>query len=130
MPTFNSADFRREVAESFRAALKRKGITKTQAADDLGISRQAFYKYLSAQTAPKGPVLQRACQIWGITLNYRGLVIAETSFPKARIKKESTPVQQLLFDALKSLSDENLEIKILRRRAKSVLLSIEIRFAN
>lgn len=121
--------FRLEVATRFREAINQRHLTIGEAALDLGVSRQSLHQYLAGKTAPKGPVLHQACRKWGITLDYKGLKLGASAFQE-RAQRPVKQQQQLLFDALTALSNDNLRIKLTRKDAHSVHLDVEIKFAS
>jgi transcriptional regulator with XRE-family HTH domain len=120
-------NLKREVAAKFQEALQRHGLTKTQAALSLGISRQMLHQYLTGNSA----TLSRACHAWGISLSYKGLEFDQRAFrPLGAHPLREVPVQLSLFDALDSLRDGNLDVKVLRKSKAGLELRVCIKFAS
>jgi transcriptional regulator with XRE-family HTH domain len=128
--------FRAEIAEKFSEAIRtRCNGNKTSAAFALGISRQALYNYLNGHQTPGGSVIQRACIEWQITLNDRGYMISTSSFPEIsrelKPQPESPAMQQLsLFEAIQSLENEQLSIKVVQKSKQAIQLEVSLRFAG
>ena len=133
MASFDS-EFRGEVAKKFALAIQ--GKSKAQAAEEIGVSRQALYQYLNSRATPKGDVLRRACVKWGITLDYRGMRLSEDQFKKSVPKQDQDEMQLSLLDALNVLRDRNLTVRVERKgptaqgEAPTLELTIAIKFAG
>jgi transcriptional regulator with XRE-family HTH domain len=124
-------NLKREVAAKFQEALQRHGLTKTQAALSLGISRQMLHQYLTGKALPNSATLSRACHAWGISLSYKGLEFDQRAFrPLGAHPLREVPVQLSLFDALDSLRDGNLDVKVLRKSKAGLELRVCIKFAS
>ena len=127
----STAAFRLEVASKFEEAITRQKISKSKAAEDLGVSRQSLYQYLRGEAVPGSDVLRRACEIWGITLDYKGLSVNVSSFLKPLRGTRQEPRQlPLLLEAITALSDRDLDVKIARREQNVIELQVKIRFAS
>jgi hypothetical protein len=124
--------FRAEVARKFSEAIKRRNVSKTRAARDLRVSREMLYRYLRAEAEPRPDVLARACRLWSISLNFRGASFTYSSFASADSTPEDSriPKQSTLFDAIGTLRETDIRTKVLRKRSRSVELSVTIRFAG
>src|SRR5262245_31017983 len=68
--------FREEVARQLRAVLDSRRLSVKEAANTLGVSRQAFHQYLSAKATPHPETIARAMDLWNIEPNYKGEKIA------------------------------------------------------
>jgi transcriptional regulator with XRE-family HTH domain len=123
--------FRSEIAKGFREAIKRRDITLLQAARDLGVSRQALHAYLRGGATPRGEVLRRACKLWGLTLNYKGLAFGSGSFgSRRRAHTRAVQLELPLRDALENLGTDDLDVKLLRADAGSIELQVRIKLAS
>lgn len=117
---------RAEIARALAAAIGGKRGAQSSAAEQLGISRQAMSLYIQQKATPSSKNLRRMCQILKLSLNVEGASLDFSSFAKkAPIK---TPVQTSLFDALSDVGDQQLDVKVLRKRAQSLDLQVTIDF--
>lgn len=124
--------FRQEFAQTLREAIGTKRGAASQAAVELRISRQALSLYLSEKATPSGEVVRRACKRWGLTLNVEGHVVSEKSYPPQSPGPVPAHALQLplLPDALDSLKDSHLKVRIVRKLADSVELEVKIDFGR
>jgi DNA-binding XRE family transcriptional regulator len=102
-------ELRRQAARLIVAHLDK--ITVAQAAADLKISRQAVYDIKKGKYCPSLSLVQRACEVWGLKFEFRGILIDNTSLKG----KTETPPQRLeaqgdLLDALGHLDSRNFEV--------------------
>jgi transcriptional regulator with XRE-family HTH domain len=121
------------IAKSFRTVLASRRISKTQAAKELRVSRQMFHQYLKAKSLPKRDVLQRACDAWGLRINYRGLIVDRESFPAGAPESGGSSPSQLKLDlqeAIARLENQDLGIRILRKGNGRVELQIDLSFGS
>jgi transcriptional regulator with XRE-family HTH domain len=117
--------FRQQVAVKFKQAIETRGLSKVDAARTLGVSRETLYQYLNARSTPGSDVLQRACESWGISLNYRGLSFDSAAFQSSDDKHPMRPPKQLdLFAALRSVTDNNVDVKVMRKTQKGIELKV------
>src|SRR4029077_547550 len=98
-------------------------------ANRLQVKRQTVYNYRDGKNAPSPEVIRRAMETWqGFFLNYRNRVWTLQDFqarPRITAKKA---VQYGLWDVIKQLETESIEIEILRKEPSSVQLGVRIRF--
>jgi transcriptional regulator with XRE-family HTH domain len=126
-----TARFRRQVADKFSAAISSRGLTKAEAAKILGVSRETLYQYLNARSTPGSDVLQRACEVWGITLNYRGLEFDSAAFGQSAKKSDIGGDRQLdLFAALNLVNDNSVDVTVIRKTKKSIELKVSLKFVS
>jgi transcriptional regulator with XRE-family HTH domain len=121
------------VAESFRKVLASRRISKTRAAKDLRVSRQMLHQYLKAKSLPKREVLQRACDAWGLKINYRDLIVSSESFPSPSVESEAPVPKQLdldLQEAIEQLGNDDLAVRILRKDNGRIELRVDVRFGS
>ena len=118
------------IAEHFRNVLASRRMSKTRAAKDLRVSRQMLHQYLKGKSLPKREVLQRACDLWGLKINYRDLIVSAGSFPPVR-EETGVPPKQLdldLREAIEHLGNQDLAIRILRKDNSRIELQVDLRF--
>jgi hypothetical protein len=102
-----------------------------EVANRLQVERQTVYNYRDAKNAPSPEVIRRAMEAWpGLSLNYRNRVLTLQDYqsrPRATVKKA---VQYELWDVIKKLESESIEIEILKKEPASVQLGVRIHFRN
>ena len=101
---------------------------QSTAAKRLGISRQAVSLYVRQKATPSSENLRRMCEILKLPLNIEGATFDLSGFsPKPPSK---VPVQRSLFEALSDVEDQQLDVKVLRKRAHSIDLQVSIDFKS
>jgi transcriptional regulator with XRE-family HTH domain len=121
------------IAESLKKVLMSRRMSKTRAAKELRVSRQMLYQYLSGKSLPKREVLQRACDAWGLKINYRDLIVSSESFTTPSVESESPGPAQLdldLQEAIEKLGDEDLAVRVLRKDNGRIELQVDLRFGS
>lgn len=102
-----------------------------EVANNLRVERQTVYNYRDAKNAPSPEVIRRAMEAWpGFSLNYRNRVLTLQDYqsrPRATVKKA---VQYELWDVIKKLESESIEIEILKKEPTSVQLGVRIHFRD
>jgi hypothetical protein len=66
------------------------------------------------------------CKVLRLSLNIEGATLDSSSFAQRTPSK--IPIQTSLFDALSDVGDQQLDVKILRKRARSLDLQVTIDF--
>jgi hypothetical protein len=97
----------------------------SQAARDLGLSRQAIYDIKRAKYCPSLAVVQRACEVWGIEFDFRGLNVSGGTF-KGKAKLASRIIQPSLFDLWDQLQDKRMVVVAARRFGPNVELTLRL----
>jgi transcriptional regulator with XRE-family HTH domain len=95
--THIDTEFAREIANKFAEAIDQQNLTIEDAAVDLGVRKAVLYRYLRGDAIPGSNVLQRACQEWGLVLDYRGLNVTPDYFKDDAPKLRRAPSLQLKF---------------------------------
>lgn len=130
--SIDAQEFRREIARQLRAAIDSRNLTVKAAADVLGVSRQAFYKYLSGAATPHPETIARAMDLWNIEPHYKGEKIMRGAFGE-QDKQSPPPVQMSLaslFDIPQECHNENLVITVQRSRSSLLHLTIKMKRAG
>jgi hypothetical protein len=120
-----------ELKAEFSARIKEL-LTKHTAQDmatTLQVKRQTVYNYRDARNAPSPEVIRRAMEAWpGLSLSYRGKVLTLQDFERKPAITAKRAVQYELWDAIKKLDAESVQIEILKKETSSVQLGVRIRF--
>ncbi len=106
--------------------LKEKEIAKV-----LQVKRQTLWLYTKGRATPGGEVIKRACDHWKVKLSIKGFEFSGSAFETAKkAPPESLPSQQMMFDVLGTLTNKNLEAKVVGKVGDSFYLQIRIREAS
>lgn len=130
--TATERGFRREFAQALRTSIGTNRGAASRAAAELRISRQAISLYLKEKATPSAEIIRRVCKRWGLTLSVEGLVISEKSYGARRSGPAPAPALQLplLPDAIDSLQNKNLQVKIARKVGDLIELELKIDFGR
>jgi len=97
-------------------------LTISQAARDLGVSRQAIYGFKSGEYCPSLAVIQRACSAWGLEFSIQGMTINQQSFPRPPKPPLQESGQLTMFDLWEQLENRRMTVV----RAKKVPGAVEM----
>jgi transcriptional regulator with XRE-family HTH domain len=123
----NTAALRAEFASQLAKAIR--GLSKREAAEKLGVTRQMLNRYLKGKSTPGGEIIKRACDEWKLTLSVRGFDFKGGAFEaRPRRRSEATKAAQLsLLDLLDKIRNDQLEAKIVGREGDSFYLRLRIK---
>jgi hypothetical protein len=115
----------------FERVLDRDGLTRTEAARRLKVSRQAFHAYIAdAGSVPRKDVLRRIVELWPdfhVVAGGRQVFDKDSLAPTLAVGPTPVPQQLELFEALKGLKQENLGIHVKRvNEDTQIFLTIKI----
>jgi hypothetical protein len=83
------------------------------------------------RATPGGEVIKRACDHWNVKLTVNGFEFSGPAFEtRKKPPPETLPTQQRLFDLLGTLTDQNLEAKVVGKVGASFYLQIRIKDAS
>jgi hypothetical protein len=120
-----------ELKAEFSARIKDL-LSKVSAADiaaALQVKRQMVYNYRDGKNAPSPEVIRRAMETWpDFSLNYRGKVFTLQDFQRKPALTAKKAIQYELWDVIKKLDSQSVQIEILDREASSVQLGVRIFF--
>lgn len=122
-----------ELKAEFSARIKSllEKLTAQQIASVLGVQRQTVYNYRDGKNAPSPEVIRRAMEAWpDFSLSYRGKSLTLQDFGKRPVLTAKKAVQYELWDAIKKLDTESIQIEILKKELSSVQLGVRIFFRN
>jgi len=102
-------ELRNQAAELIINRLKTRKVADV--ASDLDISRQAVYDIKKGKYCPSLSLVQKACQVWKVQFNFRGILIDSASF-KEHVETPSAPVATSgdLFESLGQLDNRCFEV--------------------
>jgi len=105
--------------------------TARHIATALQVKPQTVYNYRDGKNAPSPEVIRRAMEAWpGFSLSYRGKVFTLQDFKRKPTLTAKRAVQYELWDAIKKLDSESVQIEILKKESSSVQLGVRIYFRN
>ena len=100
------------------------------AATELGISRQAVDDILKGKYCPSLSLVQRACEVWKMEFDFRGMLIKPEVFEKKIPTAPAVLQSEMIFEALARLDARSFEViaakacwPSLRDNPSSVLLA-------
>jgi transcriptional regulator with XRE-family HTH domain len=117
--------FRAEVARKLREVTRTRGLSQTEAAHQLGITRQAFSQYVLEKSTPQGTILARACAKWGIVLRFRDTEFSAGAFGAQETKTGPEVLQMDLFREPQVFENRHLVVTL--ERSKKATLQVTIR---
>lgn len=129
--TADAERFREEIARQLKAAITSRNLSVKAAAKVLGVSRQAFYRYLSATATPHPETLARAMDLWSIEPRYKGEKITRGSLGQRVTQEDASPMQLSLadlFDVPQECHNENLVVTL--QSSRDSMLRVTIRMKN
>ena len=122
--------FRKALGRQLKEAFDKQDRTAKEIARELGISRQAFYQYLDGIIVPGQHRLPLVLKLLGLSqVTYRKHVFGAEAFGPTHQQKRRGATQLSLLDALETVRDADVVVKILNRRSDSLRLGVEIKFA-
>jgi transcriptional regulator with XRE-family HTH domain len=107
----------RVLGEAFKAVfekvLKKNGLTQTDAARLLGVSRQTLHSYLKGHSVPRDAHLIRAAELWSdFRIEAGGQVYDKDSLSSSSSNSPASVPKQLNLFVLKGLKHEDLQISV------------------
>lgn len=122
-------ELKSEFSSRIRELLGR--FTARDIAASLGVKRQTVYNYRDGRNAPSPEVIRRAMESFsGFSLNYRGKILTLQDYQRKPTLTARRATQYELWDLIKKLDSESVEVEILRKETTSVQLGIRISFRN
>jgi len=104
-------------------------LSAQEIATALQVKRQTVYNYRDGKNAPSPEVIRRAMEHWpDFSLSYRGKVLTLQDFRSRPVLTPKKAVQYELWDVIKKLDSESVEIEILKKESSSVQLGVRIHF--
>ena len=100
-------------------------MTVSEAARQLGVSRQAIYDIKKGEYCPSLALVQRACQVWGLEFKFRGLQVGTKTLPmKTEVKH--APKQLDLLGSLTLLQRRQCEVVKAKRMGRAFELVLRV----
>jgi len=109
MPRTDNNEVGNAFAWALRKMLTKKNLSKTAAAKELGISRQAFHSCLLGKL-PRRKTLNRAVHLWNLKLDLGKQSFDKGAFGTEVGKLSPAETQRSLWEALDSIGDEDLHV--------------------
>ena len=128
MPDALTASIRSDIAKALRhAMMDRKFSSVAAAAKDLGVSRQRLHAYLSKKATPHADVLLIAMKKWGMRLRCLDTEFKCDALVRPTRQRPAHPLQLDLFDEPSILQNEIVQVRVGRKQADSLRLTLEIK---
>lgn len=106
-------------------------VRKKDAAKTLRVSRQMLDLYLDGKAMPGPDVILRAMKEWNFPLNYRGREITSSQLSRPMVTATHAEPEQLLLplkDAIHSLDERDLSVRIAKKEPDGIQLEVSIKF--
>lgn len=130
--TNNEERLRGKLAEALHRLKAKKAINVTQLAKDAGVTKQSMSLYLEGKTTPTPETLRKLCMNLKMpSLDIEGAVISLSDIRPRKAHPNPKNDQQLslsLSEALFTVPQENLHVKVLRRSSRSIDLKVSVKF--
>ncbi len=106
-------------------------LTTREIATALNVKPQMVYYYRDGKNAPSPEVIRRAMEAWPeFALSYRGKTFTLQDFQRKPALTARRALQYGLWDAIKKLDSESVQIEILKKETTSVHLGVRIYFRS
>jgi transcriptional regulator with XRE-family HTH domain len=123
----------REFARTLDEARRNRGLSVTDAARVLGITRQTLHLYLSRSGhQPRWRVVERACRAWDVSFVAQGRRWDKSAFGKERPPAIASEAVQLLLlpEAIERLENASFEVEILKKEPSRIYLELRVKFSG
>ena len=129
---FTDAEYR-DFACSLDQARRARGLSVTDAATVLGITRQSLHLYLKCSDhQPRWRVIERACRAWDVSFVAQGKKWDKSAFGRQLPAVMAPQAVQLLLlpEAIERLDNANFKVEILRKEPSCIYLELRVRFSG
>lgn len=123
-------DESKRFGDDLRKKIKQKGLTVTEAAKILGVSRQALYSHFDAKHQPRRRLVERAVRVLDMVVYAQSQKFDKQAFGPDAPRKESAIQLLLLPEALERLKSSNLEAKVVKTEGNSIYLELLVKFVG
>jgi len=123
----------RDFARTLEEARRTHGLTVTDAAAVLGITRQSLHLYLSCSGhQPRWRVIERACRAWDVGFVAQGKWWDKGAFGRERSVTIAPQAVQLLLlpEAIERLENANFEVEIVKKEPSRICLELRVKFSS
>ena len=129
---FTEEEYRDFVA-TLDQARRTRGLSVTDAAAVLGITRQSLHLYLRCSGhQPRWRVIARACRAWDMSFMAQGKRWDKGAFGRERVAMMAPEAVQLLLlpEAIERLGNADFEVKILKKEPNRIYLELRVKFSG
>jgi transcriptional regulator with XRE-family HTH domain len=123
----------RDFAHTLDQARRNQGLSVTDAASVLGITRQTLHLYLNCSGhQPRWRVIERACRAWDVSFVAQGKRWDKGAFGRERPLTTAPEAVQLLLlpEAIERLENASFEVEILRKEPSRIYLGLRVKFSG
>jgi transcriptional regulator with XRE-family HTH domain len=121
----------RDFVHTLDQARRNRGLSVTDAARALGITRQTLHLYLSCSGhQPRWRVIERACRAWDVSFIAQEKRWDKSAFGRERLPATAPEAVQLLLlpEAIERLENANFEVVILKKEPSRIYLELRVKF--
>src|ERR1035441_5775673 len=129
---FTTTEYR-DFARTLDQARRGRGLSVTDAASVLGVTRQSLHLYLKCSDhQPRLRVIERACRAWDISFVAQGKKWDKSAFGRERPKTTTPQAVQLLLlpEAIERLENADFEVEILKKEPSCIYLELRVKFSG
>jgi transcriptional regulator with XRE-family HTH domain len=123
----------RDFTRTLDQARLARGLSVTDAAAVLGITRQSLHLYLKcSEHQPRWRVIERACRAWDVSFVAQGKKWDKSAFGRERPPVIAPKAVQLLLlpEAIERLENANFEVEILKKEPSCIYLELRVKFSG
>ena len=122
----------RDFVHTLDQARRNRGLSVTDAARVLGITRQTMHLYLSCSGhQPRWRVIERACRAWDVSFIAQGKRWDKGAFGREHPATAPEAVQLLLLpEAIERLENADFEVEILKKEPSRIYLELRVKFSG
>jgi transcriptional regulator with XRE-family HTH domain len=122
--------FRRDLAIQLRAAMKSRSLNQTEAASELGVTKQALSQYLRERSTPQGEILARICAKWGLAVRYRNTDFRSGALETIPSRAAPEVLQLDLFREPQIFENAHLLVSVARAPRSTLHVTIKMKQAS
>ena len=130
--TNNEERLRGKLAEALHRLKAKNGSNITQLAKDAGVTKQSMSLYLDGKATPTPETLRKLCTNLKLPpLDIEGAVISLSDIRLRKARPDPKNDKQLslsLSEAIFTVPQENLHVRVLRRSSRSIDLKVSVKF--
>ena len=126
--THTDPQFRKELTEQLRSLVgKNKPWSVARAAKAVGVSEQAFYKYLDGTTTPKGEVVRKMVRLFDLRFRIDEYDFGKDAWLSPRDKPRASPEQIVIPFGRPIPVTEKVIMIVKKRHDESVVVELQLR---
>jgi transcriptional regulator with XRE-family HTH domain len=122
--------FRGDIADLLGKQMKKRNLNQTEAAKELGITKQALSQYLLEKVTPQAEILAHICAKWDVTIPYKGKEFGRKAFRVEERLEKPEIAQMDLFKEPQRVENDRVVVILSRSKQATLEISIQLKEAN